>query len=475
MAAIAASLVWLTLLASQQKKREAPIKTVLAHIPEVFTQFEKLGLTPPIGVDGIPASLKQLADKAEYFKTAPPPISEAEKKELAKKAAKEKAEQAALAKTREAEAQARADAEAKAAKLSEEERTRQIEEMARAKEAAERERDQARQKAVEAEQSEQARRTAEAADAEAAAERERERARSAAVKQEEDEKTRRVREAQASAQEAADEAARERVAARRRSSAAAHEEQARLVAEAAEDEQRCVLAAAAAALALTECCAQGPGADRARPQGRCRPGRQPRRAGAQASAGRAGRGCRARCPGGDTQQQAVSAALTLTGAGTQHALRRSEAARLAEEERKRLLAEKQREEADVQATERAERRKSIAAADQLMEIGQPAAPPRHTARALTPSRVQQSAPAALPRRTRPARLPPPSSAPPASRFPCWWSRSAVRRPASSPRRPSTACRCVSRARAARCGLALSTAVPRSQGNPGRRGGQEAAG
>lgn len=81
--------------------------TSIVHIPDIFEQFESLGLKPPLSVDAIPASLKELENKLQYFKTAPAPPTKAEKDLLAKKAEKERQEKALNADLRAEEAIAR--------------------------------------------------------------------------------------------------------------------------------------------------------------------------------------------------------------------------------------------------------------------------------------------------------------------------------------------------------------------------------
>jgi len=95
---------------SEPKKKAAPMKklTAIPHIPDVFEQFESLGLKPPLTVEAIPASLKELEDKLQYFKTAPAPPTKAEKDALAKKAEKERQERGLNADIRAQEAVTRA-------------------------------------------------------------------------------------------------------------------------------------------------------------------------------------------------------------------------------------------------------------------------------------------------------------------------------------------------------------------------------
>lgn len=68
-----------------KKKRKQKL-AAMKHIPDIFTQFSKLGLKPPLDRDSVGTSLQALADKKKYYETAPPPAKK-KKKEAAPAAA----------------------------------------------------------------------------------------------------------------------------------------------------------------------------------------------------------------------------------------------------------------------------------------------------------------------------------------------------------------------------------------------------
>lgn len=135
-----------------KKKRQG--LTTLTHIPDVFAQFASLNIEIPMNIGAVPKALKALSEKEEYFKTAPAPLDNKEKKKLSEKQAKEAGDKSEEAKDRE-EAKQRAKA------LVDEEQARRVKEAADGEAADKAERAQNQQAAIAATDSERERRVAE--------------------------------------------------------------------------------------------------------------------------------------------------------------------------------------------------------------------------------------------------------------------------------------------------------------------------
>jgi hypothetical protein len=116
---------------SQSKKNAASFASrtmhaavKITHIPDIFQQFEKIGLAPPLDVGSVPEVIKDLRQKLEYYKSAPAPLSLMQKRMLKKQSAKEKQEREVLKDSLAQKAQERERALAATRALMEQERER---------------------------------------------------------------------------------------------------------------------------------------------------------------------------------------------------------------------------------------------------------------------------------------------------------------------------------------------------------------